>query len=186
MVAAAIERWGRIDYLVNNAGTTKFVQHRDLNGLAADDFQRIYAVNVIGAFQMARAAAPHMKKTGHGSIVNVSSTAGLRGTGSSIAYAASKSALNTLTLSLARVLAPEIRVNVVCPGFVKTRWVKNGTSDQEFSARVKSYEDSSPLKLSSGPEDVAKPIVWFLTEATHITGECLRLDDGTHLVTPAR
>jgi 3-oxoacyl-[acyl-carrier protein] reductase len=186
MVGAAVERWGRLDYLVNNAGTTKYVDHRNLDGLNAEDFQRIYAVNVIGAFQMARAAAPHMRTAGQGAIVNVSSTAGLRGSGSSIAYAASKAALNTLTLSLARVLAPEIRVNVVCPGFVKTRWVKDGLGEERFAARVDSYESLSPLKLSSTPDDVAQTIVWLLADASHLTGECLRLDDGTHLVNPGR
>ena len=186
MVAAAADRWGRIDYLVNNAGTTKYMDHKNLDGLSAEDFQRIYAVNVIGAFQMARAAAPHMSKVGHGAIVNVSSTAGLRGTGSSIAYAASKAALNTLTLSLARALAPEIRVNVVCPGFVKTRWVKEGLGEDKFAARIASYEALSPLKISSSPDDVAQTITWLLTEASHLTGECLRLDDGTHLVNPGR
>jgi len=186
MVAAAAERWGRIDYLVNSAGTTKYVDHKNLDGLSAEDFQRIYSVNVIGAFQMARAAAPHMRKVGHAAIVNVSSTAGLRGTGSSIAYAASKAALNNLTLSLARVLAPEIRVNVVCPGFVKTRWVKEGLGEEKFAARIDSWESLSPLKISSTPEDVAQTVAWFLTDATHLTGECLRLDDGTHLVTPGR
>ena len=186
MVAAAAERWGRVDYLVNNAGTTKYVDHKNLDGLSAEDFQRIYSVNVIGAFQMARAAAPHMRKVGHAAIVNVSSTAGLRGTGSSIAYAASKAALNTLTLSLARVLAPEIRVNAVCPGFVKTRWVKEGLGEESFAARIASYELLSPLKISSTPDDVAQTIVWLLADATHLTGECLRLDDGTHLVNPGR
>lgn len=186
MVAATVERWGRIDYLVNNAGTTKYVEHKNLDGLSADDFQRIYAVNVIGAFQMARAAAPHMKKAGRAAIVNVSSTAGLRGTGSSIAYATSKAALNTLTLSLARVLAPDIRVNVVCPGFVKTRWVKQGLGEEHFAARIASYEALSPLKISSTPDDVAQTITWLLAEATHLTGECLRLDDGSHLVNPER
>jgi 3-oxoacyl-[acyl-carrier protein] reductase len=186
MVAATAERWGRVDYLVNSAGTTKHVDHKNLDGLTAEDFQRIYSVNVIGAFQMARAAAPHMKKTGNAAIVNVSSTAGLRGTGSSIAYAASKAALNNVTVSLARVLAPEIRVNVVCPGFVKTRWMKEGIGEEKFTARIASWEALSPLKMSSTPDDVAQTITWFLTDATHLTGECLRLDDGTHLVTPRR
>ncbi|HLF22857.1 MAG TPA: SDR family oxidoreductase, partial [Burkholderiales bacterium] len=125
MAEAALKKWGRIDGLVNNAGITKFApNHGDLDALQADDFQRIYAVNVIGTYQMTRAVAPAMKSQGKGAIVNVSSIAGIRGSGSSIAYAASKGALNTMTLSLARGLAPEIRVNAVCPGLVETRWFR--------------------------------------------------------------
>ncbi len=116
MVAETMAKWGRIDGLINNAGTTQFVNHADLDGLDADDFHRIYAVNVIGPFQMTRAVTPHMKAAGHGAVVNVSSIAGVMGVGSSIAYTASKGALNTMTLSLARVLGPEIRVNTICPG----------------------------------------------------------------------
>src|SRR5271169_3140359 len=116
---AVLEKWGRIDGLVNNAGTTKFAQHQDLDALDAADFQRIFGVNVIGSFQMTRAVVPAMQRQGHGAIVNVSSIAGLMGMGSSVAYAASKGALNTMTLSLARALGPAIRVNAVCPGFVE-------------------------------------------------------------------
>lgn len=182
LVAEAVARWGRLDYLVNNAGTTKYVAHADLEGLDAEDFQRLYAVNVIGAFQMARAAAPHLREAGDAAIVNVSSTASLSGTGSSIAYAASKAALNTLTMSLARALAPEIRVNAVCPGFVKTRWVEQGIGAEAFAARVKSFEAGAPLKRSSGPEDVAEPILWLLEGARHMTGECLVIDGGSRRV----
>lgn len=180
LVAAALESWGRIDYLVNNAGTTKKVAHADLEGLSAEDFQRIYAVNTVGAFQMARAAAPHLKVTGDAAIVNVSSTAALSGTGSSIAYAASKAALNSVTMSLARVLAPEIRVNAVCPGFVKTRWNEGGGSEA-FAARIRSFEADSPLQRTSGPEDVADSILWLLTAARHMTGEWLVVDAGSRI-----
>ena len=103
----AIEKWKRIDALVNNAGTTKFVwDHSDLNGLDAKDFQKIYGVNVIGPFQMVKAAKDHLQKSNNPCIVNVSSIAGIKGIGSSIAYAASKGALNTMTLSMARNLGP--------------------------------------------------------------------------------
>ena len=115
MAAAALEKWGRIDGLVNNAGASKFASHADLESLTGDDFLHIYNVNVVGAYQMTRAAAPHMKAQGRGTIVNVSSISAITGAGSSIAYAASKGALNTMTASLARALAPEIRVNAVCP-----------------------------------------------------------------------
>jgi 3-oxoacyl-[acyl-carrier protein] reductase len=181
LVAAAFESWGRIDYLVNNAGTTKKVAHADLEGLSAEDFQRIYAVNTIGAFQMARAAAPHLNATGDAAIVNVSSTAALNGTGSSIAYAASKAALNAVTMSLSRVLAPEVRVNAVCPGFVKTRWNEAGVGPEAFAARIRKFEADSPLQRTSGPEDVAQSILWLLTGAHHMTGEWLIVDAGSRI-----
>lgn len=114
LVSETEKAFGRIDGLVNNAGTTKFVAHNDLDGLSGKDFLDIYQVNVVGAYQMIRAAAPILRNDGGGSVVNVSSIAGVMGTGSCIAYAASKGALNTMTLSLARTLGPEIRVNTVC------------------------------------------------------------------------
>ncbi|MDE2464675.1 MAG: SDR family NAD(P)-dependent oxidoreductase, partial [Alphaproteobacteria bacterium] len=122
LVQAAVTRWGGIDILINNAGTTKFAAHHDLDALSAEDFAHIYAVNTIGPFQMVRAARAALAASGDGTVVNVSSIAGVLGMGSSIAYAASKGALNTMTLSLARALAPSIRVNAVCPGFVATAW----------------------------------------------------------------
>ena len=119
-VQAAIAQWGRVDILVNNAGINKFVEHYDLDGLSAKDFMDIYNVNVIGAFQMIRAVTPTMKTQGSGVVVNVSSVAGECGGGSCVAYAASKGAINTLTKSLGRALAPIIRVNAVCPAFINT------------------------------------------------------------------
>ena len=125
--------------LVNSAGTTKFVPQSDLDGLSAEDFQRVFAVNTIGPFQMARAAAPHLKAAGRGCVVNVSSTAGIFGSGSSIAYAMSKAALNTLTIALARVLAPEVRVNAVCPGFVQGRWHLQNLDTAHYDAHVREW-----------------------------------------------
>ena len=126
MAQEALNRWGRIDGLVNNAARSKIVPHADLEGLTADDFNQIFAVNVVGAYQMVRAVAPAMQAQGQGSVVNISSGSGFSGSGSSIAYAASKAALNVMTLSLARALAPEIRVNAVCPGVMQTRWWREG------------------------------------------------------------
>jgi 3-oxoacyl-[acyl-carrier protein] reductase len=188
MAALAVETWGRIDYLVNNAGTTVFADHADLDAVQAEDFRRIYDVNVIGAFQMVRAVAETMKQGGHGAIVNVSSVAALAGIGSSIAYAASKGALNTLTLSLARNLGPQIRVNAVCPGLVKTRWLQQGLGDARYAKSVGSVEAVTPLKTSSTPDDIAEPIVWLLEGAAHITGEVITVDAGLHLgfATPYR
>ena len=122
LVSETIKKFKKIDILVNNAGTTKFANHQKLDALTDEDFINIYKVNVIGPYQMIRAVEPYMKKNKFGSVVNVSSIAGITGIGSSIAYAASKGALNTMTLSLAKALGPEIRVNTVCPGFIGTGW----------------------------------------------------------------
>ena len=132
LVDEAAQRWGAIDVLVNNAGTTRFADPGDLATLSKDDFDRIFAVNVTGAYQLTRAASGHLKRSTYASIVNVSSHSGFSGMGSSMAYAASKGALNTLTLSLASALAPEIRVNAVCPGYVDTRWMSGKLNDEEM------------------------------------------------------
>lgn len=182
LAAAAEEKWGRIDALVNNAGTTKFCAHDDLEGLTAEDFQRIYGVNTVGAYQMARAVVPAMRRGGRGSIVNVASIAGVMGVGSSIAYAASKGAMITLGLSLARVLGPEIRVNTVCPGFIQGDWLEQGMGKENY-ARTKAYlEQSTPLKTTATPDTVAEAIVFFLGSGTVVTGETLLLDGGHHLI----
>jgi len=181
MAAETVQKWGRIDALVNNAGTTKFMDHANLEGLDAEDFLRIYAVNVVGVFQMTRAVAPHMKAAGSGAIVNVSSIAGVMGVGSSIAYVASKGALNTMTLSLARVLGPEIRVNAVCPGFIEGRWLRQGLGDQGDEAAKAAQERAAPLRRVASPEDVAEVIVWLIEGARHVTGELILVDGGVHL-----
>jgi NAD(P)-dependent dehydrogenase (short-subunit alcohol dehydrogenase family) len=180
LAETVLEKWGRIDGLVNNAGTTKFASHQDLNALDAADFQRIFGVNVIGPFQMTRAVAPAMQRQGAGAIVNVSSIAGIMGMGSSIAYAASKGALNTMTLSLARALGPAIRVNAVCPGFVETRWLTEGLGPA-FESKKKNYESITPLQATVMPEDVADAVVWLLEGAAKVTGELITIDSGVHL-----
>jgi NAD(P)-dependent dehydrogenase (short-subunit alcohol dehydrogenase family) len=174
-----LDRFGRIDYLVNNAGVTAFADHADLDALDASDFQRIYGVNVIGSFQMTRAVVGAMQERGAGAIVNVSSIAGVMGIGSSIAYAASKGALNTMTLSLARALAPAVRVNAVCPGFVETRWWRNRLGDAYEGQRDR-FAEMTPLKTVVSPEEVADLVLWFLA-AEKVTGETLIIDSGLHL-----
>ena len=181
MADAAIAKWGRIDGLINNAGTTQFVNHANLEGLTADDFQRIYAVNVIGPYQMTRAVAEQMKNQGKGAVVNVSSIAGVMGVGSSIAYTASKGALNTMTLSLARALGPEIRVNTICPGFIQGRWLRGGMGDEIYEAAKAAQERNTPLRKAGTPEDMAQAAVWFIEGADLITGEILIVDAGSHL-----
>jgi len=184
LAKAALDKWGRIDALVNNAGTTKFVKHADLEGLSGDDFQRIFRLNVIGPFQMVRACAPALKAA-KGAVVNISSVASLLGTGSSIAYAASKSALNTMTYSLARSLGPEVRVNAVCPGFVDTPWQSNALGSDGASKAAQHYAGMVPLKDYARPEDLADTIAWLIEGARQVTGETIFVDGGMH-ITPAR
>jgi len=181
LAATVLERWGRIDGLVNNAGTTKFASHADLDALSSDDFLSIYATNVVGAFQMIRAVTPAMKSQGAGAIVNMASIAAVMGNGSSVAYAASKGALNTMTLSLARALAPEIRVNAVCPGFVETKWLQEGLGGERYASAKADYEKRVPLQRTITPEDVADAVVWLLEGARLITGESIIVDSGSHL-----
>jgi 3-oxoacyl-[acyl-carrier protein] reductase len=181
LVSETEKAFGRIDGLVNNAGTTKFVAHNDLDGLSGKDFLDIYQVNVVGAYQMIRAAAPILRNDGGGSVVNVSSIAGVMGTGSCIAYAASKGALNTMTLSLARTLGPEIRVNTVCPGFVQGDWLRNGMGAERYDATKAHLEATNPLRRAGGAEHMAEAVVMFLEAGKHITGEFLLADGGQHL-----
>ncbi len=181
MAAEALERWGRIDGLVNNAATSVIVPHADLEGLSSDDFQRVLAVNVIGAFQMVRAVAPAMQAQGKGAIVNISSGSAFSGAGSSIAYAASKAALNVMTRSLARALAPEIRVNAVCPGVMQTRWWREGLGEAGYQAFIDRYAASAPLRTAGTTQAVADPVVWLLEGAEHVTGETIMVDAGSHL-----
>ena len=183
MVEAVVKKWGRVDILVNNAATTKVVAHDDLEKLMGEDFIRIYRTNVVGAYQMTRACAPHMKAQGFGAVVNISSIASLSGMGSSHAYAASKSALNTMTMSLARALGPEIRVNAVLPGFMATQWfsdmVGGGAAFDEIVARQRAM---TPLQRAGTPDDVANAVVFFCDEgAQHITGTTIVSDAGFHL-----
>jgi Dehydrogenases with different specificities (related to short-chain alcohol dehydrogenases) len=181
IAAAAIEAFGTIDILVNNAGITKFAAHSDLDALSQADFQRLYAVNVIGAFQMVRAAAAPLKASGHGTVVNVSSIAGTFGIGSSIAYAASKGALNTMTQSLARALAPHVRVNAVCPGFVASSWFSS-FGDETAARLADEHARTLPLKRVATPEDIADTVAFFAGPASrHVTGEMLLADGGLHL-----
>ena len=182
MVDETINKWGRVDALVNNAGTTKYVPHDDLEGLTPEDFERIFRVNVFGLYQMTRAVAPHMKAAGRGAVVNVSSIAGVFGNGSSIAYAGSKGAVNTMTYSLARALAPEIRVNAICPGFISGRWQEAGLgSTEKYEARVAQVEKTTPLRRANSPKDIAEAILWFIEGARWVTGETLLVDAGSHL-----
>ena len=188
LVAETVAKFGRIDALVNNAGVTKFAALKDLEALSAADFTRLTEVNVASMFQMARAAAPHLraaKANNVASIVNVTSRAGISGAGSSIAYAASKAAANTLTISLARALAPEIRVNAVAPGFVTTAWhdrQAEGEAGKALHAKhATAYAARAVLQKTVSAEEVADTIVWLTTGARAMTGQIISVDAGASL-----
>jgi 3-oxoacyl-[acyl-carrier protein] reductase len=181
LVKEALAAWGRLDALVNSAGITKFVPARNIEALTGEDFERIFAVNLKGAYQMARAAAESLRTSGEGAVVNISSHSAFTGLGSSMAYAASKGALNTLTMSLARALAPEVRVNAVCPGFVDTRWTRGAMDEESYRAFKVRVADSAPLKRMTMPEDVAEAALWFIEGGRSITGQFLVVDGGNHL-----
>ena len=178
---AALDKWGRVDALINNAGTTKFNAHPNLDGLNKQDFLDIYAVNTVGAYQMTRAVAESMRTSGQGSVVNVSSVAGVMGVGSSVAYAASKGALITMTLSLARALGPAIRVNCICPGFIQGDWLEQGLGSDAYQAAKANVESSSPLQVACTPEMIAEGILYFVCGADVVTGETIIMDGGMHL-----
>ena len=174
MVQTVVEQFGQLDYVVNCAGTTVYVDMPGLEGLQPEFWDEIMAVNVKGLFSVCRAAAPHLKKT-RGSIVNITSVAGITGMGSSIAYAASKAAAISVTKSLARVLAPEVRVNSVAPGIVLTRWVDGR------EAHVKKLGEHTPLGRCCNAEDVADVAVPLLVNATMMTGQTVVVDGGAFL-----
>lgn len=182
-IAAAAEPFGRIDALFNNAGTTKFNNHADLEGVSAQDFLDLYSVNVIGAYQMVRACRTLLEAAPRpGAVVMTASIAGVTGIGSSVPYAASKGALNTMTLSLARALAPKIRVNAICPGFIDTPWFGKGMSESAVDRIRANAAAGTPLKAASTPEDIAAAAVFLASPASrHVTGETLLVDAGSHL-----
>jgi NAD(P)-dependent dehydrogenase (short-subunit alcohol dehydrogenase family) len=173
----------RIDALFNNAGQTTFAAHADMDAVNAEDFARIYAVNVIGAFQMVRACRAGLEAAPQpGAVVNTSSIAGVTGIGSSVPYAASKGALVTMTLSLARALAPKIRVNAICPGYIDTPWFGKGMPPEAVEGLRRGAAASTPLQLASKPEDIAGSAIFFASPAArHVTGETLLVDAGSHL-----
>ena len=180
---ATMSTFGRLDLLVNNAGVTRFAHQKDLAALDAADFEHIMSVNVTGSYQMTRAAVPDLEKSDCAAVVNVSSHSGMSWIGSSMAYAASKGALNTMTLSLARNLAPSIRVNAVCPGFVDTKWLSGKLSDEALAVFKEKVAAVSPLQTIVTPGDVADAVCWLGLKARSVTGQLLVIDGGTHLTT---
>jgi ketoreductase RED2 len=175
LVDAALERWGRLDTLINNAGTTALIPHHDLEAATIDVWRRIFEVNVFGTWTMTVAAMPALRQA-KGSVVNVASVAGLRPTGSSIPYAASKAALNHMTVLLAKVVGPDVRVNAVAPGLVDTPW----TADWDFVREV--VQQVTPLNRSGQPEDVAE-VILALARAAYVTGQVVAVDGGLSIAT---
>jgi ketoreductase RED2 len=179
LVAQAVRTHGRLDILVNNAGTTVKIPHNDFASVTPEVWAKILGVNVLGTWSVTVAAVPHLHAAADGVggasvIVNVSSLAGIRPVGSSVPYAVSKAAVNHLTLLLANVLGPDIRVNAVAPGLVDTPWTEEWELERNYVRAM------SPLKSSSAPEDVAEVIVG-LVHARQVTGEVVVVDGGIHL-----
>jgi ketoreductase RED2 len=174
LVDATLDRFGRLDVLVNNAGTTKVIAHEDLDAATDEIWHRIFDVNVLGAWHLTRAAVPALRESGNGVVVNISSVAGQRPTGSSIPYAVSKAALNHLTLLLARALGPQIRVNAVAPGLVDTPWTA------WWGARKDQVAAETPLKRYAQPADVAEAVMG-LVRSGFVTGQVITVDGGHSL-----
>jgi 3-oxoacyl-[acyl-carrier protein] reductase len=182
LVQVAEQTFGRLDVLVNNAGTTRFIDFKDLDEVTSSDWDQIFAVNVRGAFQCARAARKALEANGHGCIINVSSTASLRPVGSSIPYCASKAALNSLTQTLGRALGPKIRVNAVAPGFIDGEWLQTGLGGA-YEATKKYWEQRNPLGRVSTPDDIAAAILGLIEGGDLVTGQILAVEGGA-LIAP--
>ncbi len=174
LVAHALEWHGRLDILVNNAGTTEVIPHTDLEAATPEIWRRIFDVNVIGTWQVTVAAMAHLRESAQGQVINVSSVAGHRPTGSSIPYACSKAAVSHLTSLLANVVGPEVRVNAVAPGLVDTPWTESWTTVREL------VEAGTPLRRSATPEDVAELVIG-VARSTYVTGQTVLIDGGLHL-----
>ncbi len=179
MVNETVERFGRIDVLVNNAGTTHFIPHPDLDALTDEVWNDILSVNLKGTFYCCRAAAPELRKR-KGAIVNVASVAAHRATGSSIAYAVSKAGVIQLTRALALALAPEVRVNSVSPGLVSTRWFRQRFGDEAAEAQEESFATTTPTQSIATPDQVAQAVMAFIDNDI-LTGQDLVVDGGKNI-----
>lgn len=171
LLDTVVARHGGLDVLVNNAGVTQVIAHHDLEAATPEVFRRIFEVNVIGTWQLTRAAMPHLAASGDGSVVNITSIAGIRPTGSSIPYAASKAALNHLTQLLANVVGPQVRVNAVAPGLIRTPWTEG------WGPLHDAMEHRAPLGRSGEPDDIAE-VVADVASARYLTGAVVVADGG--------
>lgn len=178
MLSSVKKRFGRLDILVNNAATTEFIPHDRLDDLNEEMWDRILAVNLKGPFFVTRAAAELLGEGEGGSVVNVSSVAGITGSGSSIAYCASKAGLNNLTRSMARVLAPAVRVNAICPGPIDSRWIREGNPNWDLDKMVADY----PIPKASSPDDIADAVLALAIDTKMVVGQALNVDGGQTLL----
>lgn len=176
------EKWGKVDVLVNCLGKTKSAPYSQLGALKKEDFLDLYSVNVVAPYMVVKTLEPFFRKARTPSIVNISSAAGLTGKGSSIAYAAAKGGENTLTLALARALAPDIRVNAICPSFIDSSWWDDSFKgrEEEYKKLLDKMQETSPLKRVLTPDTVAKEVLNLIDNLT-LTGEIVRLSCGSHL-----
>jgi 3-oxoacyl-[acyl-carrier protein] reductase len=178
-----VEReFGRLDVLVNNAGWSTRVPHRKLDDLTDEIWDKTFDVNLRGLFYCVRAAAPLLRKQPGAAIVNVASVAGSTGVGSSMAYAASKAGVITMTKSLARALAPEIRVNAISPGLIRTHFAGRPDSDSDFTAE----EMATPLKRLATADECAEVVLFLASSATAVTGQTILVDGGLYVLGPDR
>lgn len=173
LVEAALEEWGRLDLVVNNAGTTQRIDHADLDAVTVDVWRRLLDVNVIGTWNVIQAAAPHLRERS-GQVVNITSLAGVRPTGSSVPYATTKAALNHMTRLLANALGPDIRVNAIAPGLIETPWTEDWDEIHE------TVRNMAPMRRVGTPGDVAE-VCAGLVRSSYVTGEVIVVDGGLHL-----
>ncbi len=177
MMDAAAETLGSVEVLVNNAGTTQFIGHSDLEGATDEVWDQLLGVNLKGPFHCIRAAVPHMEKAGEGAIVNISSIAGVAGIGSCVPYCASKAALVNLGVTMARALGPKIRVNTIAPGFIEGDWLRQGLGDA-YDVIKDVNEAKAVLGKVCQAEDVSDAIMSFITGSNLVTGQTVVVDGG--------
>ena len=181
LIQSAVDEFGALQILVNNAGMTHFIPHDDLEAVTDAVWDDIIGANLRGVFNCSRAAAPHMRAAGEGAIVNVSSVAGAGGGGSCIPYAASKAGVNVITKSLARVLGPEIRINTIAPGFIEGRWLRGGLGEETYEAGRQRLSETAPLRGVATPETCADAIVALIERNVFVTGQTVTVDGGATL-----
>ncbi len=177
MLAATEKEFGRLDVLINNAGTTVDVEPKKLEEMTVDAWNRVFAVNVLGVFLVTRAAAPLLKKSPNGCIVNTCSIAGLRPSAQPLPYAASKAAVANLTKTLANALGPQIRVNAVAPGWIEGEWMKR-TLAENYEGLMARRAKYTPLKRCCTEDDVADSMLSLILHNRFVTGEIIIVDGG--------
>lgn len=181
LVEACERAFGRLDVLVNAAGTSHFAPADDLEAITPEIWDRIFAVNVRGTFQVTRAAAPLLKRSGQGAVVNLASIAGLRPAAQVVPYAASKAAIVNMTVSFARLLAPEVRVNAVAPGWMQGRWMQAALGP-DYERLMQRRAERTPLRRVATPVDVAQTILSLVEANDFVTGQTVVIDGGYSIV----